>query len=226
MVTHYLYGGIRLQTPGDRTTPAARRTLSVLLGIFMLLKAAAYWLDRYELRGPGRPAAHRGCSYTDANAVLPAKNILVVIALVCAAAVLHQRVPPHLVAARARASALLAASRRSLIGVVYPAIVQQFQVRPTEPARGAARTSSATSSRPARPTASTTSQSHRLQRPSRPPTAATLAAAPSTTENIRLLDPALVSPTYRQLQQIRGYYAFPDTLDVDRYEIDGASATP
>ena len=49
-VTHYLYGGLRLQAfLGERATPAARVHLSVLLGAFVLLKAIAYWLDRYGL---------------------------------------------------------------------------------------------------------------------------------------------------------------------------------
>ena len=43
---------------------------------------------------------------------------------------------------------------------------------------------------------------------------------PGTLTNIRLLDPAVVSPTFRQLQQIRSFYAFPDALDVDRYPLD------
>ena len=46
-----------------------------------------------------------GITYTDANAVLPAKNILTIIALICAAALLRQRVPAGLDAARARVSA-------------------------------------------------------------------------------------------------------------------------
>ena len=39
---------------------------------------------------------------------------------------------------------------------------------------------------------------------------------------IRLMDPAVVSPAFEQLQQVRGYYKFAPTLDVDRYTIDGA----
>ena len=49
----------------------------------------------------------------------------------------------------------------------------------------------------------------------------TLKEDAGTLRNIRLLDPAVVSPTFRQLQQIRGFYSFPDTLDIDRYSIDG-----
>src|SRR5690606_19564734 len=43
-----------------------------------------------------------------------------------------------------------------------------------------------------------------------------------STASIRLLDPSIVSPTFRQLQQNRAYYTFPDQLSVDRYAIDGS----
>ncbi|MFM1844283.1 MAG: hypothetical protein RLZ78_363, partial [Actinomycetota bacterium] len=49
VAVHYLYGGIRLQVQEDRTTVAARVQLSVLLGLVVLLKAVAYWFDRYAL---------------------------------------------------------------------------------------------------------------------------------------------------------------------------------
>ena len=43
----------------------------------------------------------------------------------------------------------------------------------------------------------------------------------STVDNIRLWDPAVLTDTYSQLQEIRTYYALND-VDVDRYMIDGA----
>jgi uncharacterized protein len=46
---HYLTGAIRLQTPGPKVTLAARRHLTILVFVFMALKAIAYWLDRYGL---------------------------------------------------------------------------------------------------------------------------------------------------------------------------------
>ena len=46
VMVHYLYGGLRLQGPGDKASPPARAHLSVLFGVFILLKAVAYWLDR------------------------------------------------------------------------------------------------------------------------------------------------------------------------------------
>jgi len=72
-VTHYLYGAIRLPAKRDKVTTSAQVHLSVLLGLFVALKAVAYYLDRYGL------AMHSGSlitgiTYTDAHAVLPSKS--------------------------------------------------------------------------------------------------------------------------------------------------------
>src|SRR4029078_1108443 len=82
-VVHYLYGGIRLQTPADRLSGAAQAQLSVLLRVFVLAKAVDYWLDRYDLAYQSGSLL-TGITYTDDNAVLPAKAILMGIALICA----------------------------------------------------------------------------------------------------------------------------------------------
>ena len=88
LVGHYLFGGIRLSGRSGALSRAARIQLITLVGILMLLKAVAYWLDRYELLShtrSGKPFT--GAGYTDINAVLPAKLILMAIAVICAAAV-------------------------------------------------------------------------------------------------------------------------------------------
>ena len=46
-----------------------------------------------------------------------------------------------------------------------------------------------------------------------------LTASAESRVSSRLLDPTLISPAFQQLQQVRGYYTVPDTLDVDRYAI-------
>ena len=88
MLSHYIFGGIRLSGRTGALSRSARIQLVSLVGTLVLLKAVAYWLDRYELlshtRG-GKPFT--GAGYTDINAVLPAKLILVAIAVICAAAV-------------------------------------------------------------------------------------------------------------------------------------------
>src|SRR3954465_3689766 len=86
LLTHYVFGGLRLQTPGQKLTGAARVQLSVLLGIFLALKAWAYCLDRFGLVYSDRGDVFTGASYTDVNALLPAKNILVGVAVICAIA--------------------------------------------------------------------------------------------------------------------------------------------
>ena len=53
--------------------------------------------------------------------------------------------------------------------------------------------------------------------------AGALASDAETTAQIRLLDPQVVAPTFRQLQQSKQYYSFEDTLAVDKYEINGKS---
>jgi uncharacterized membrane protein (UPF0182 family) len=50
-----------------------------------------------------------------------------------------------------------------------------------------------------------------------------LANDAATIANIRLMDPNVLSATFRQLQQIKPYYTFPESLDVDRYKVNGVS---
>ena len=88
LVTHYVFGGIRLAAGSGALSRAARIQLISLVGVLVLLKAVAYWLDRYELLSHTRMAKpFTGAGYTDINAVLPAKLILMAIAVICAAAV-------------------------------------------------------------------------------------------------------------------------------------------
>ena len=50
-----------------------------------------------------------------------------------------------------------------------------------------------------------------------------LRADAQTTAQIRIIDPALVSSSFRQLEQYRQYYNFSNHLDVDRYNLNGKS---
>jgi len=45
-----------------------------------------------------------------------------------------------------------------------------------------------------------------------------VAADRSTTSNIRLLDPTIISPAFTQFQQGKNFYYFPDQLSIDRYQ--------
>src|SRR4051794_2988925 len=129
VVTHYVFGGLRLQTPGQKLTSAARVQLSVLLGLFVALKAIAYWFDRYGLVYSNRGEVFTGASYTDVNALLVPKTILVFVAAVCAIAFFANIVVRNFLLPAAALVLLLLSSL--VIGVAYPAIVQQFVVKPS-----------------------------------------------------------------------------------------------
>ncbi|GAB2725444.1 UPF0182 family protein [Streptomyces bullii] len=221
-LTHYLYGGLRITSPGARATAAATGHLSVLIGIFVALKAVAYWLDRYGLavKSSDFKATDNwtGLRYVDANAYLPAKTILFCIAVICALlffATLWRRTwqLPVIGFGLMVLSAIL-------IGGLYPAIVQKFQVQPNEQAKEApyvAKNLKATREAYGIDGAKVTEYSGTSTTKDK----STLRDDADSTASIRIMDPNIVSPTFQQLQQIRNYYAFPNNLDVDRYAKDG-----
>ncbi len=212
LLVHYLYGGLRLQTPGDKTTPAARAHIAVLLGLFVLMKAAAYWFDRYELVVKDGPRISGG-TYTDINAVLPAKLILFSIAIICALLFFATVVTRNWLAP-ALGFGLLVLSA-IVVGGIYPFFVQSVQVKPSEPDKEAPyiqRNIDAT----LKAYQLDTIESQDYSGVSNPKQ---VSGALPTVRNVRLIDPAVVSPTFIALQQLRGFYSYADTLDVDRYKL-------
>ncbi|MDQ6649594.1 MAG: UPF0182 family protein [Actinomycetota bacterium] len=217
-ITHYLFGGVRLQTPGEKVGASARAHLSVLLGFFVLLKTAAYFLDRYGLAFSPRGVV-TGPSFTDVNAVLPAKTILVLVAIICAA-LFFANVFSRGWLLPSAAFALLVLSA-VVIGGLYPFAIQRFSVTPNEAdkeapyiGRNIAATQFAYGLTPdvvetRDYTATTTASSGQLS------------ADAATIPEIRLLDPNLLQATFEQTQQVRAFYGFPQTLDIDRYSISG-----
>ncbi|MBJ7904346.1 UPF0182 family protein [Streptomyces sp. DSM 110735] len=217
-LTHYLYGGLRVTSPGARASAAATGHLSVLLGVFVTLKAVAYWLDRYGLavKSSGFKATDNwtGLRYVDANAYLPAKTILFCIAVICALlffATLWRRTwqLPVIGFGLMVLSAIL-------IGGLYPAIVQKFQVQPNEQAKEAPYVQkNLKATREAYGIDHTQVSEYSGKAATSDKT--TLRDQVDDTASIRIMDPNVVSPTFQQLQQIWNYYGFPKNLDVDRY---------
>ncbi|MEU4426110.1 UPF0182 family protein [Actinoplanes sp. NPDC024001] len=219
LAVHYIFGGVRLQGVGDRMTTAARAHLTSLVAAFVLLKAVAYVLDRRALLleqhvSPGL----YGAGYTDVNALLPAKEILAYISVVVAIAIIvfSNAVMRNLVWPGV-SLALLAISAVA-IGGIYPLAVQNFQVKPSlfdKEQEYIQR--SIDSTRDAFGLANTEVSQYRVSSGS--PTAAL--ASDTSAQNVRLIDPQLVSQAFTQSQQSRGFYDFGEKLDVDRYTIDG-----
>ncbi|WEB45719.1 MULTISPECIES: UPF0182 family protein [Streptomyces] len=222
VLTHYLYGGLRLTSPGSRATAAATGHLSVLLGLFVSLKAVAYWLDRYGLavKSSGLKSADNwtGLRYVDANAYLPAKTILFFIAAICAVlffATLWRRTWQLPVIGFG-----LMVLSAVLIGGLYPAIVQKFQVQPNEQAKEAPYIKqNIKATRDAYDIQDSEVKSYKGNyKPASEEDRQRLRDDADTVASMRLLDPNVVSPAFQQQQQVRSYYQFPSTLDVDRYK--------
>ena len=218
LFVHYMYGGIRPQAQSDRTTAAARVQLSILFGLIVLVKAVAYWVDRYALVLKENRLI-TGATFSDVNALLPAKAILSGIALICALLFFANIFRRNLILPAAGVALMVISS--VLIAGLYPAAIQQFQVKPSESSKEAPyiqRNIDATRASYGIDgvdmqdyNATLTTSSGQLQ------------ADAATINNIRLMDPNVLSSTFRQLQQIKPYYAFTESLDVDRYEVNGVS---
>ncbi|WP_346623906.1 UPF0182 family protein [Blastococcus montanus] len=224
LLTHYVFGGLRLQTPGQKLTPAARVQLSVLLGVFVALKAVAYWLDRYGLVYSNRGEVFTGASYTDVNALLVPKTILVFIAAVCAVAFFANVFFRNFLLPAVALVLLLVSSL--VIGVAYPAIVQQFVVNPSANEREAPYIERAIDSTLDAYGLSEVDYVDYAQETTGSEVDPEVALAElrndtETIPNARLLDPNVLSDTFTARQQIRNVYGFPEKLDIDRYTIDG-----
>jgi uncharacterized membrane protein (UPF0182 family) len=213
---HYLYGGLRPQLRSDRTTVAARVQLSVLLGLIVLIKAVAYWFDRFALALKENRLI-TGLTYTDVNATLPAKSILAAIAIICSLLFFANIVRKSWLLPAAGTALMVGSS--VLIAGVYPGAVQQFQVKPSESSKEAPyiqRNIDSTRDAFGLSKVEMTDYQATLSTNS-----GQLASDAATIANIRLMDPNVLSATFRQLQQIKPYYTFPESLDVDRYTVNG-----
>ncbi|ACQ81130.1 protein of unknown function UPF0182 [Beutenbergia cavernae DSM 12333] len=218
IVTHYLYGGLQVGGSGQKISRAARIHIGILAAVFTLLIAASYWLDRYSLLSK-QGDRFDGAGYADISAVLPARTILAIIAVLVAL---------MFVFASARGTWRLPAVGVALmvvsaivIGGIYPALVQQFRVRPnaqTLESPYIQRNIDATLA--AYGLEDIETQDYEAVTQAEP---GALREDAETTASIRLMDPTIISPTFQQLQQIRQYYSFPENLSVDRYELEGES---
>ena len=220
LITHYIFGGIRLTGRAGQVSAAARAQLAILAGVFVLLKAVAYYLDRYELLYSNRSNIFTGATYTDLNAVMPAKLILLFISLICAAAFFAAVFRRNL-QLPAIATVLLVLSS-VLIGAAWPQVLQQFVVAPNANEREAV---------PIERNIAATRQAFGIgqDKVTEVPFTGTSEVLPAevrndtaTVPNIRLLDPAKLSATFTQLQQRRTFYGFPQRLDIDRYAVNGS----
>ena len=217
VVVHYLYGGVSVARKPLKKR-AARLHLTVFLALFSVLHGAGYWLGRYSSLYASN-TKFDGAGYTDVHASIPAQAILAAISVAVAV----------LFVASARTSSwrlpvtgvTVMVISALIVGVAYPVVIQKFVVDPNaqrEESEYIDRNIKATLSayglgdvEASAYNAKTTAEAGQL-----------MDDAESTT-SIRLLDPNLVSPAFKQRQQNKQYYSFDSQLNVDRYGVSGES---
>ena len=182
-----------------------------ILGLF----AWGYRLDIWELVFSNRGAVF-GASYSDINARIPAQWILLTVVLIFAGIILYSILRRNLRWPLYGIGGWIVAA--IIVGGIFPAFVQRFQVQPNELAREMPYIEY---------NIQFTREAFALDRIEEQPFPAEEAPNPQdiaqnevTINNVRLWDPRPLKDTYNQLQSLRQYYDFHD-VDIDRYIIDG-----
>ena len=218
LATCYLYGALRFSGREVRISRSARIQLAVTAAIYLALQALSLWLDQYTaLYSASGGFLPTGAGYTEVNATIPARAILAGIAAVVAVlflvtAIIGRWRLPIIGTALLLVSGLV-------VGSVYPWIVERFQVEPNRRALESQyieRNIDAT--RAAYGVDDVEEISYNATTDATP---GALREDAETTASIRIIDPALITDTFRQFEQVRQFYQFPEYLDVDRYDIDG-----
>jgi uncharacterized membrane protein (UPF0182 family) len=216
--TGFLYGAISINGREVRISRVMRIHIAILGVVYFALQAVSLWLRQFETLVSASPGfLPFGAGFTEVNATIPARAILAgiaaLVALLFLLTAIIGRWRPAVVG-----TALFVVSS-ILIGSAYPGIIQRFQVDPSartleapyiERNIDATRDAYGVADLEYVPYQAVTEAS-----------AGALREDAVTTANIRLIDPALVTDAFSQLEQFRQYYRFPQFLDVGRYELNG-----
>jgi uncharacterized protein len=213
---HIIYGSIKFNGRETFVSKAARIQIGLLAFLYLLVQGASLWLDQY-LTMTSSSGLFTGATYSDVYAAIPGLQILALISAVVAllflvaAFVGKWRLPVI-------ATGLMVVSSL-ILGGLFPWAIQTFQVVPNERTLEAPYIDR---------NLSATRAAYGIDDVLKVEYNATTDATPGalredaeTTASIRIIDPALVSASFRQLEQFRQYYNFPNLLDVGRYSVDG-----
>src|SRR6202011_1906479 len=157
--------------------------------------------------------------YTSIHADLPARTLLIVIAVIAAGLVVYN------IRQKGWTLPVIAVALWGLVGIlvggVYPAFVQAVRVNPSENVKERPYIQrNITATRQAFGISKVVEKNFQGTANL---TAQDITGNPSnqlTLANIRLLDPLFVQAAFAKLQEIRSYYQFKD-LDIDRYQLNG-----
>jgi uncharacterized membrane protein (UPF0182 family) len=195
-------------------TPAARRHLSLLAAVFLLLLAFGAWLNQAAHLVQGSEVIY-GPGYADVNGRMPAALVLAVVCVIGAGlAALQAFTPRNWPIPLAVGLYLLVA----VGGEIYSTLLQRFVVTPNQQTR---------ESPFIQYNIDATRRAYGLDRVEARELSGDALLSPAdvsrnaqTIENVRLWDHQPLLDTFGQLQVIRTYYDFVG-VDNDRYRIDG-----
>jgi uncharacterized protein len=216
LLTHVLNGGVVFASPMPSVRPATKGHIAVLLAVLAALKAADYWVNRYELTNERRGFV-QGATYAVVNAQLPALMLLMLIALLTGGLFLATlrgmswRLP--LIASGLWLVVLVAGA------LVYPAVVQSLVVNPNQQSREApfiTRNVVATRAAMGIPLDEVEKREVSFERL----TSEDVAADLEPLRDVRLLNPVEMLSRFSIDQGQEAGLKIVD-LDVDRYDVDG-----
>ncbi len=218
LAAHYLNGGVRASAPSNRVTSAVKVHLSILLAGLALLRAVAYWLDRYQLVTSTR-GRYDGALTTDVEVQLPALSLLVLISLFGAALFLYNirrqgwTLPVVAVG--------LWAISHVVVATMFPALFQRLRVEPQQSTReqqyigyNIDATRFAYGLDESKLVTIEFDYEASL-------TAEQLQSNADVFNDVSILDPRLAADAFNRSESGRESYQFSAPLDVDRYLVNG-----
>ena len=213
---YWLHGAIVVDQQRRFIAPFAAAHGSVLLGVWLAVKACDYWLQRFQLVY-GDNDVVVGASYTDVHLQIPILWSLMALALAGAVVSLANWRGRGLKNPLLAAAALVVMS--SVVAPVISGVYERLYVKPNQLqfeapyiARNLAMTREAygLNNIEVKPFAASENLTYTSLQNNR-----------DTIDNIRLWDYEPLKASYAQLQEIRTYYKFED-VDIDRYKLNGA----
>ena len=241
VITHVLMGGIRITMPVNgrglfNITKRARRQIDIWLMLNMFAWAANQVVGVFStLTTEGSRIT--GATYTTVNATIPVTFVMAAITVILGVVLGIWIMKSHALEGQApiavRASEALKAWKVPTVAiasavvvslvltVAWPMLLQRFRVNPNAQEMESTyiqRNIDAT--RAAYGLNKVKTEQYKATTEGE---AGALADSAESTAQIRLLDPQIVAPAFKQLQQSKQYYTFADTLSVDKYEVDGVS---
>jgi uncharacterized protein len=214
--------------PDNRAAQAIWMRHGMVLGALLCAAmGASQFLARYHLVTAGHSKVVAGASYADVNFWIPAYNLVVVCwltaALILTLAVFTPRFRAWLLMRRSHWLTPLAVLVCIYIGAfLVPAGIEDFYVGPNQiTLEMPYLTRSIAGTRQAYNLEGSSVQEPEFAVSGRPLTATDLEKDASTLQDARIWDWRALEPQLQQIQGLRPYYTF-SSVDIDRYEIDGA----